>query len=606
MMMDMYDFYTGKAFNAYEYLGAHISGDEVSFRVFAPNAEKVCVVGDLTQWKEIEMDKVYDGNFYECNLCRAKEGIRYKYRVYKTDGSYIDHSDPYGYGTELRPQNCSIVRDLYSYKFSDSEWLKTRTDGKDRPVNIYEIHIGSWKIKTGEENSWYRYDELAKLLIPYLKDNHYTHVEIMPICEYPCDESWGYQALGYYSPTSRYGTLNDLKRFIDLCHQNKIGVILDFVPVHFAVNDYGLAEFDGSPLYEYPHKDIAYNEWGSKNFAFSRGEIRSFLQSSIMYWIKEYHFDGIRFDAISNMIYWQGNKDRGENGPAISFLKYMNEEIKKAYPDIMLIAEDSSAFPKVTGPASEDGLGFDYKWDMGWMNDTLEYFKEDTACRIRDYHKLTFSMHYFYSEHFLMPFSHDEVVHGKATVLQKMNGEYDDKFPQLRALYLYMYAHPGKILNFMGNEFGQLREWDEKREQDWDMLRYPKHDSFKKYIQELNKIYVSYSAMYELDYEREGFVWLDCQNKGTATYAFIRKGKEQSILAVFNFGNKNISEYAFDTDGYEKASIILDSDWEQFGGTRKQCNEVVLPLNDKFVVEMGRFSGKLYLITKNRSIMSLF
>lgn len=565
--MDMYGFYTGKIFDAYRDLGAHLGSQGTRFRVFAPNAEKVSVIGDFSGWDDLPMEKVYDGNFYECLVPEAKEGMRYKIRIYEKNGRFIDHCDPYGYGMELRPQNSSIIRDMDKYEFHDKTWMKRRKDGMDKAVNIYEVHLGSWRLKDAEHTEWYSYSEFADEIIPYLKENGYNYLEIMPICEYPSDESWGYQALGFYAPTSRYGSADELKEMIDKCHQAGIGVILDFAPVHFAVDDFGLANFDGTPLYEYPHTDVAYNEWGSKNFIHSRGEVRSFLQSAAFYWIKEYHFDGIRMDAISNMIYWQGNPERGINKNAVSFLQYMNQGIKKQFPSIMLIAEDSTAFEGVTKSVEDGGLGFDYKWDMGWMNDTLEYFKGDTGDRVRDYYKLTFSMQYFYSERFLLPFSHDEVVHGKATILQKMNGEYEEKFPQARALYMYMYAHPGKKLNFMGNEIGQLREWDEKREQDWGVTAYPKHDSFRYFMCRLNQFYLMNEAFYHDDYGREGFLWVDCHNQPKCIYAFIRKAQAQSILAVFNLSENTQAGYRVSIGEYKKANLVFDSNWECFGGT---------------------------------------
>lgn len=570
------------------------------FRVFAPNAAKVCIIGEFSNWAEIEMQKIYDGNFYECQVPDAKEGMKYKVRVYEKRGRFIDHSDPYGYGAELRPGSCSIIRDLAKYKFHDAKWMNKRTDGRDRPVNIYEVHLGSWKKPASGENEWYSYDELADLLIPYVKEKGYNYIEIMPLCEYPCDDSWGYQAHGFFSPTSRYGDMDSLKKFIDKCHQKEIGVILDVAPVHFAVNDFGLAEFDGTALYEYPYKDLAYNEWGSKNFVHSRGEVRSLLQSSMMYWLKEYHFDGIRMDAISNIIYWQGNQERGVNQGAVKFIQNMNKGIKQECPDVMLIAEDSTAYPKVTGAVEEGGLGFDYKWDMGWMNDTLSYFKLHPYNRSENYHKLTFSMMYFYSERFLMPFSHDEVVHGKATILQKMYGGYEGKFPQARALYMYMYAHPGKKLNFMGNEIGQLREWDEKREQDWNLLTYPKHVDFQRFMTELNRIYQEYPAFYEMDFERDGFQWVDCTKGDFATYAFLRKAKGQMVLAVFNFTDIDVPAYRIKLPENKKLELLLDSNWQCFGGDKKEVEEIINISENEASIYMERYSAKYFVVDSRK------
>lgn len=596
--MDIYAFYTGKDFKAYQWLGAHLTENGAVFRVFAPHAESVGLIGDFKHWTETVMEKVSDGKFYECIIPEAQEGMRYKLRIHEKNGRFLDRSDPYGFGTELRPQNASIIRRLDNYKFNDGKWMRYRTVGFNKPVNIYELHLGSWKNNPNSVDGLYTYRSIAKPLISYAKDMGYNYIELMPICEYPCDTSWGYQAVGYYSPTARYGEADDLKYLIDQCHQNSIGVILDFSLVHFAVDDFGLSEFDGTPLFEYPHKDIAYNEWGSKNFNHTKGEVQSFLQSAAMYWLEVFHFDGIRMDAVRNILYWQGDTSRGINQGAISFLKSMNEGIKKRCPNAMLIAEDSSAFPNVTKAVSEGGLGFDYKWDMGWMNDTLAYFKENAVDRLRDYHKLTFSMHYFYNEKFIMPLSHDEVVHGKATILQKMNGQYEDKFPQARALYLYMFAHAGKKLNFMGNENGQLREWDEKREQDWNILSYPIHERFRCFMKELNYLYLSAPALYEKDYERAGFEWIDCR-EGNCMYAFLRKCKKQTILAVFNFSDGICRDYNVKLKYYTTAKILIDSDWECFGGTSRDVKNNELKITKGTLkLDMERFSGKLFLLSR--------
>lgn len=568
--MDMYSFYVGESFDAYEYLGCHLEGDGAVFRVFAPAAEKISVMGEFNGWEETPMQQIGDKNFWECTIQGVRAGMMYKYRIYQSDGRALDHCDPYGYGMELRPKNASFVRDMNGYRFHDERWMRRRSDCKDRPLNIYEIHAGSWKTNKNDPNGWYKYNELADLLIPYLKECGYNYVELLPVNEHPCDASWGYQATGFYSPTSRYGTADDLKAFVDKCHQNEIGVIFDFVPVHFAVDDYALANFDGTPLYEYPHNDVGYNEWGSRNFNHFRGEIRSFLQSNANYWIKEYHADGLRMDAISNIIYWQGNKERGVNEGAVKFIQNMNAGLKKRHPSVILAAEDSTSYPDVTKPVAEKGLGYDYKWDMGWMNDTLTYFKTDPYNRGQNdtYHKLTFSMMYFYSESFLMPFSHDEVVHGKATIAQKMYGDYEIKFPQARALYTYMYAHPGKKLNFMGNEIAQLREWDEKREQDWDMLKYPKHDSFHQFMKELNWVYLNYPALSKLDYDPAGFQWIECHMENRCVYAFQRTDGKQTVVAVFNFSGIEQKDVVFQVPAaWKRLKLLIASDAEQFGGT---------------------------------------
>lgn len=503
---------------------------------------------------------------------------------------------------ELRPHSASIICGLEKDSFTDEKWLKKRGGGLDKPLNIYEIHAGSWKCKPDEKGQkdvaehWYNYRELADLLIPYLKENGYNYVELMPLSEHPSDASWGYQISGFFSPTSRYGTPDDLKYLINRCHNAGIGVIMDFVPVHFAVDDYALWHFDGTALYEYPNGDVGNSEWGSCNFMHSRGEVRSFLQSAADYWLEEFHFDGLRMDAISNLIYWQGNPARGENKSAVQFLQNMNRGLKEKYPSVLLIAEDSTARPDITAPVAAGGLGFDYKWDMGWMNDTLSYFQSSPAERVEKYHKLTFSMQYFYDEKYLLPLSHDENVHGKATILQKMNGDYEGKFPQGRALYLYMYAHPGKKLNFMGGEIGQLREWDEKRQQDWEILSYPNHDAFHHFMMELNKLYMSNPGFYEKDYERSGFQWLDCHQEARCIYAFERRGGHQRILAVFNFSDQKQASYKLAVPGAKTLKPLLLSDWNIYGGSTAVSKRRKKVVKGSAEFTLAPFSGEIYLI----------
>ena len=430
-------------------------------------------------------------------------------------------------------------------------------------------------------------------MIPYLKKSGYNYVEFLPLGEHPCDESWGYQMTGFYAPTSRYGTAAELMELIDQLHQNGIGAILDFVPAHFALDAYGISRYDGTALYEYPHQDVGVSEWGSCNFMHSRGEVRSFLQSAANYWLKEYHFDGLRMDAISRMIYWQGDERRGVNGNAVSFLKYMNRGLKSLHPGCILAAEDSTNFPNVTLETEKGGLGFDYKWDLGWMHDTLEYFQSNPEDRTEKYHKLTFSMMYFRNERYLLPYSHDEVVHGKATVLQKMNGQYEQKFPQARAMYLYMMIHPGKKLNFMGNEIGHFREWDEKREQDWELLKYPIHDAFYHYIAELNRLYLTHPAFSEWDYQEQGFTWLDCHQEERRIYALQRMSGGERLAAVFNFSECEQENYRVPIPGVTSVRVLLYSDWERFGGTTGEHTEVVRMEEDELVCTLQPFSGIL-------------
>ena len=594
--MDFYGFYTGKIFDAYQYLGAHVEEKGVTFRTFAPAASRIALIGEFNDWQEWNMNRTYSGQFWECYAENARPGMMYKYRVYKQDGSYVDHCDPYGFGMELRPNNASIIRDLSSYEFHDQKWMQKRSDCKNKPLNIYELHFGSFRKPSDKPDDWYTYTEMIDILIPYLKEFGYNYIEIMPLSEHPCDESWGYQNTGFFSPTSRYGTAEELMEFIDACHQNDIGVIMDFVPVHFAVDGYALANYDGTALYEYPHHDVGISEWGSCNFMHSRGEVRSFLQSAANYWLSEYHADGIRMDAISRIIYWQGDPARGVNNNAVEFIREMNRGLKAIHPTVILSAEDSTSFPGVTKPAAEGGLGFDYKWDMGWMNDTLDYFRSAPEYRTRDYHKLTFSMMYYYNDAFLLPLSHDEVVHGKATILQKMYGDYDEKFPQARAFYMYMYAHPGKKLNFMGNEIGQLREWDEKREQDWFILKYPIHDAFHHFIKDLNEIYLEHTALSSMDYVNEGFQWLDCHQEERCIYAFERKSAEERILAIFNFSDQIQEDYVLVVPDSQKLELLIASDMETYNGTKNDIKKVLEPEDDSYTFTLEAYSAVYYSI----------
>ena len=595
--MDFYGFYTGKIFDAYEYLGAHMQDDGTTFRTFAPSASRVSLIGEFNGWQELPMEKVHDGNFWEVHVKDALPGMMYKYRIYGGDGRCIDHCDPYGYGMELRPATASIIRSRGSFHFQDQAWMKKRSDCRDKPLNIYEIHFGSFRKPSDEPDAWYTYDELADLLIPHLKEAGYNYLEIMPLAEYPSDDSWGYQGTGFFSPTSRYGTMDQFKSFINACHRSGIGVILDFVPIHFAVDDYALAHYDGTALYEYPHSAVGYSEWGSCNFMHSRGEVRSFLQSAADYWLSEFHIDGLRMDAISRAIYWQGDPARGVNGNAVDFLRNMNQGLKKRYPDVILAAEDSTSFPDITRPAEEGGLGFDYKWDMGWMNDTLNYFRTAPAYRTAEYHKLTFSMAYYYQEQYLLPLSHDEVVHGKATIMQKMYGDYDGKFPQARAFYMYMYAHPGKKLNFMGNETGQLREWDEKREQDWCLLSYPAHDGFFHFMADLNHFYLEHSSLWEQDYEEGGFQWLDCHQEEKCIYAFERRSRKERLVAVFNFSDKKMDDFVLKVPGAEALIPVFSSNLEMYGGASREKRAKIKGEYQLFQIDMSPYSA-LYFTVK--------
>lgn len=590
--MDFYGFYTGQEFEAYRFLGAQVQGDgSVVFRTFAPNAASISVIGDFNSWQGSDMHKIYDGNFWELTVPQVEVGARYKFRITSQTGKTIDHCDPYGFGSEKRPHTASVVHSLDSYSFQDGAWMDRRGEGYQQPLNIYEVHLGSWQRKSDDPDDWYTYEELAQRLIPYVKECGYNYIELMPLAEHPCDASWGYQDTGFFSPTSRYGTPDQLRFFIDQCHQNHIGVIMDFVPVHFAVDDYALWNYDGTPLYEYPNTAVGRSEWGSCNFMHSRGEVRSFLQSAALYWLKEFHVDGLRMDAVSNLIYWQGDPGRGENRGAIQFLQTMNQGLKQRLPHALLIAEDSTSYSGVTRDVAHGGLGFDYKWDLGWMNDTLSYFQTPPQMRPQHYHKLTFSMMYFYQERYLLPLSHDEVVHGKATILQKMHGDYEEKFPQARALYCYMMAHPGKKLNFMGNEIGQFREWDESREQDWNLLRYPKHDELFRFIRDLNHLYLSHSALWQEDDREQGFRWLDCHQEERCIYAMERRSEKERLVFVFNFSDQTQDGYQLPVEGCAGLRPILSTEWEEYGGGVKR-NEGFLPvLHNQVQLSLPPYSG---------------
>lgn len=619
--MDIYEFYSGRSFDAYRELGAHVKKEVtgkktvvsgVEFVTYAPNALGVNVIGEFNDWNETVMERCYDGSFFKVFVPEARPGMMYKYKIYHRDGSSMEHCDPYGFGMELRPAFASIIRDMDTYRFHDAKWMKNRSVCQGSPLNIYEVHLGSWRTKPvfdeqgnpltpekiAESNrvaeSWYTYKEIALMLAEYVKEQGYNYVEFMPLSEHPSDQSWGYQNTGFFSPTSRYGTADDLKEMIDILHQHNIGTILDFVPVHFALDGYGLARYDGTALYEYPSNDVGYSEWGSMNFIHSKGEVRSFLQSAANYWLSEYHFDGLRMDAISRIIYWMGDESRGVNDRAVDFIRNMNQGLKDRHPSIILCAEDSTDFKGTTKETKYGGLGFDYKWDMGWMNDTLNFFRTLPFVRGEHYHDLTFSMMYNYNERYLLPLSHDEVVHGKATIIQKMAGMYEEKFPQAKALYAYMYAHPGKKLNFMGNEIGQFREWDEKRGQDWDLLKYPNHDSFHQYMKALNKIYMKEPALSAWDDDPNGFAWILCGKENDVVYIFQREVNEDKVIVVLNLSGLVYKNYHFNYGNGDTMKVLINSDWNKFGGSTKDTEKTIKGVNGDFGFDLPAFSG-IYL-----------
>ena len=563
-------FFEGRDIHAYNIFGAHLEANGVRIRVYAPNAKNISVIGTFNNWDDqaSKMKKDKRG-IWECFVEGAKDKDSYKYRVWQANGELVDKMDPYAFYSELRPNTASIVSDLSYDGWTDKEWLNQRNKGFDSPVNIYEMHVGSWR-KDDESEEFVQYHEIEKELIEHCKKHHFTHVEVMPLCEYPFDGSRGYQCTGYFSSTSRYGTNHELMHFVNALHEAGIGVIMDFVPVHFVKDNYALGMFDGTPLYEYSKLEDANSEWGTANFNLWKEEVRSFLMSAANFWVDVYHVDGLRMDAISNSIFWHGNKNNGVNEGACDFMKRMNHLLNEAHQGkIMLIAEDSSDFPNVTKPSYAGGLGFDYKWDLGWMNDTLSYLKRDPIYRKWHHHDVTFSMAYFYSERFILPFSHDEVVHGKATIVDKMWGSYEDKFAQARALYVYMFTHPGKKLNFMGNEIGQLREWDEQKSCDWFLLDYPMHDAFEHLCEDLGKIYTENDAFFDQDYDPSRFCWIDADNVGQNTFSFIRRCSKKDFVIIMNFTTNPYDHQQFGVPCKGKYKEILNTEWDKYNGNLK-------------------------------------
>ena len=529
--MNLENFFSGFDTRAYEYMGCHKFNDGIEFYLWAPHAYKVEVFTSKDNFEVFyPFEKIDNRGIWHLVIENIEPIYSYRYRLYTDENNFIEKSDPYAFYSELRPSNASVMYDLDYYSFTDDEYMAKRKFSYDNPMNIYELHLNGFK-KDGELAS---YKQLKEDLIPYIKKMGYTHVEFMPVFEHPFDGSWGYQATGFFSATSRYGTPYDLMDLINECHLNDIGVILDVSYVHFATDYYGLANFDGKPCYEYKSKDCAVSQWGSYQFDLGSGPVISFLMSSANFFLKKYHFDGLRLDAVSNLIFFDGNKDLGVNESGLSFVKRFNYYLKKENPSCVLIAEDSTDFAKVTVPSEYGGLGFDYKWDLGWMNDTLSYYKMDPEYRKYHHNQITFSMAYFYSEKFILPFSHDEVVHSKGTIVDKMWGTYEDKFKQCRNLFLYMFTHPGKKLNFLGNDIAMFREFDETKELDWFMLKYPAHDSFNRYFRDLCHIYKYYKAFNSHDYDYSTFRWIDADNYKQSIYIYTRNDDDYCFVIVLN------------------------------------------------------------------------
>lgn len=597
-----YLFNSGDNFKSYEMLGSHkvkIDGvDGWRFAVWAPKAVSVRVVGDFNDWngydkmlERIETSGVWYGFFTD-----IEEGMLYKYAIETEDGETYYKADPYAVKSELRPGTASVTKDISNnYKWGDKAWISAR--GKNstltEPMNIYEIHIGSWKIH--DDGSFYTYRELADELVPYVKKMGYTHIELMPITEYPFDGSWGYQVTGFFSATTRYGESEDLKYLIDKCHKNHIGIIMDWVPAHFPRDAHGLRMFDGTPVYEYADPRLGeHKDWGTMVFDYSKSEVISFLISSAYFWAEQYHIDGIRVDAVSSMLYRDYSRNDGEwvpneyggngNLEAVDFLKKLNKIMGTEFPNFMMVAEESTAWPLVTAPPENDGLGFNYKWNMGWMNDTLRYMGMDPYFRKDNHSLLTFMMMYAYSENYILPLSHDEVVHGKGSMLNKMFGEYDEKFAAYRTLLGYYMTMPGKKMLFMGGEFGQMLEWRYDDQLEWNVLEIDKHKRLHQYVKDLNHFYMENKALWELDTSWDGFRWVNEADSENSVLSYIRRGRHaaDNVVVVANFTPVERPIYKIGVPLAGEYEVVFHSSAVKYGGNKRITKKVYKTKNMQF------------------------
>lgn len=581
-------FINGICYDIYEKLGAHpmtVNGvDGVYFAVWAPNAARVSVVGDFNHWdgRVYQMQRLSVSGIYELFIPQIPVGSLYKYELKLKDGLTYLKADPYANQAELRPATASVVADLTKYIWKDQTWMKERKkiQTEDAPMFVYEMHLASWK-KPEDGREFYNYRELAPMIVAYVKEMGYTHVELMPVMEHPFDASWGYQVTGYYAPTSRYGSPEDFMYFVDTLHQAGIGVILDWVPAHFPRDTFGLANFDGTCLYEHLDPRQGYHpHWGTLIYNYGRPQVKNFLIANALFWTEKFHADGIRFDAVASMLYLDYGKNDGEwvaniyggneNLDAVELLKHLNSIFKKKHPDALLIAEESTAWPRVTGSVdTEDGLGFDYKWNMGWMNDFVGYMSNDPYFRGAHHNELTFSMVYAYSERFMLSLSHDEVVHQKGSLLEKMPGTEDKKFANLRAAYGFFMTHPGKKLLFMGQEYGQVHEWAENKALDWEDLEKPAHRQMQNYMKALIQLYKTHPALWKLDYDSDGFEWINCVEWEKSMVTFLRKSQKQedTLVVICNFSDVTYEEELVGVPYAGKYKEILNSDAKEYGGT---------------------------------------